>query len=176
MFENPRKSRQARNFTTNVPKILDLKSSSEQIFCLKLSLGAPAGCTVPLSTWSFRHFKPESFEWKAPEVVWCSLQLLNCEKRRVVNLDSNTAFLVSGKCLVKGKLSRNNGSLWLIVKCGTVTRFCVRASIVLISGLANLFSNAKLAFGEEILFHRSSETWESCYISIEEIFGPFWKF
>ena len=30
--ENPRRGRQARNFTTNVPKILDLKSSSEQIF------------------------------------------------------------------------------------------------------------------------------------------------
>ena len=28
MFENPRRGRQARNFTTNVPKILDLKSSS----------------------------------------------------------------------------------------------------------------------------------------------------
>ena len=32
MFENPRSGRQARNFTTNVPKILDLKSSSEEIF------------------------------------------------------------------------------------------------------------------------------------------------
>ena len=32
---------QARNFITNVPKILDLKSSSEQIFSRKLSLGAP---------------------------------------------------------------------------------------------------------------------------------------
>ena len=32
MFENPSRGRQARNFTTNVPKILDLKSSSEQIF------------------------------------------------------------------------------------------------------------------------------------------------
>ena len=32
MFENPRRGRQARNFTTNVPKILDLKSSSEQMF------------------------------------------------------------------------------------------------------------------------------------------------
>ena len=41
MSENPRKGRQARNFTTNVPKILDLKSSSEQIFSRKLSLGAP---------------------------------------------------------------------------------------------------------------------------------------
>ena len=28
MFENPRRGRQAGNFTTNVPKILDLKSSS----------------------------------------------------------------------------------------------------------------------------------------------------
>ena len=40
MFENPRRGRQARNFTTNVPKILDRKSTSEQIF-RKLSLGAP---------------------------------------------------------------------------------------------------------------------------------------
>ena len=32
MFENPRRGRQARNFTTKVPKILDVKSSSEQIF------------------------------------------------------------------------------------------------------------------------------------------------
>ena len=32
MFENPRRDRQARNFATNVPKMLDLKSSSEQIF------------------------------------------------------------------------------------------------------------------------------------------------
>ena len=41
MSENPRSGRQERNFTTNVPKILDLKSSSEQIFLRKLSLGAP---------------------------------------------------------------------------------------------------------------------------------------
>ena len=41
MFENPRRDRQARNFTTNVPKILDLKSSPELIFFRKLSLGAP---------------------------------------------------------------------------------------------------------------------------------------
>ena len=40
MFENPRRGRQARNFT-NVSKILDLKSSSEQPFFRKLSLGAP---------------------------------------------------------------------------------------------------------------------------------------
>ena len=40
MFENPRRGRLARNFTRNVPKILDTKSSSEQIFFRKLSLGA----------------------------------------------------------------------------------------------------------------------------------------
>ena len=32
MFENPRRGRPSRNLTTNVPKILDLKSSSEQKF------------------------------------------------------------------------------------------------------------------------------------------------
>ena len=32
MFENPRRGRQGRNNTTNVPKIPDLKSSSEQMF------------------------------------------------------------------------------------------------------------------------------------------------
>ena len=32
LFENPRRGRQARNFGENVPKIVDLKSSSEQIF------------------------------------------------------------------------------------------------------------------------------------------------
>ena len=37
MFENPRRGRQARNFTTNVPKILDLKSSSEQIYVRALN-------------------------------------------------------------------------------------------------------------------------------------------
>ena len=42
MFENLKRGRQARNFTTTVPKILDLKSSSEQIFFRILSLGAPA--------------------------------------------------------------------------------------------------------------------------------------
>ena len=40
-FENPRRGRQARNFSENDPKILDLKSSSEQISFRKLSLGAP---------------------------------------------------------------------------------------------------------------------------------------
>ena len=43
MFENPRRGMQARNFTTNVPKILDLKSSSEQIFFPKIVVGCPRG-------------------------------------------------------------------------------------------------------------------------------------
>ena len=46
MFENPRRGRQARSFPTNVPKILDLKSSSEQVFFRKLSLGAPDSIKV----------------------------------------------------------------------------------------------------------------------------------
>ena len=46
MFENPRRGRKARNFTTNAPKILDLKSPSEQIFSRKLPLGAPEYFTI----------------------------------------------------------------------------------------------------------------------------------
>ena len=46
MFENPSRGRQARNFTTNVPKILDLKSSSEQIFPENRRW-------VPLCYWTF---------------------------------------------------------------------------------------------------------------------------
>jgi len=42
MFENPMRGRQAKNFTTNVPKLLDLKSSSEQIF-------SKNWCWVPLT-------------------------------------------------------------------------------------------------------------------------------
>ena len=40
MFENPRRGKEARNFTTNVPKILDFKSSLEQIFS-KIDVGCP---------------------------------------------------------------------------------------------------------------------------------------
>ena len=43
MFENPKRGKQARNFTTNVPKILDLKSSSEQIFSENCRW-VPLGC------------------------------------------------------------------------------------------------------------------------------------
>ena len=53
MFENPRRGRQARNFTTNTPKILDLKSSSEQIFSRKLRLGAPESSPWNASTFFF---------------------------------------------------------------------------------------------------------------------------
>ena len=44
-LENPRRGRQARNLSENDPKILDLKSSSEQIIFRKLSLGAPVVVT-----------------------------------------------------------------------------------------------------------------------------------
>ena len=49
MFKNPRRGRQARNFTANVPKILVLKQSSEQIFTRKLPLGAPERTLAPMA-------------------------------------------------------------------------------------------------------------------------------
>ena len=56
MFENPRRSRQARNFITNVPKILDLKLSSEQIFFRKLSSGAPGSSCFSNWYWRFLRY------------------------------------------------------------------------------------------------------------------------
>ena len=47
-FENPRRGRQARNLSENDQKIVDLKSSSEQIIFRKLSLGAP-GCVTDIT-------------------------------------------------------------------------------------------------------------------------------
>ena len=52
-FENPRRGRQARNLSENDPKILGLKSSSEQIIFRKLSLGAPV-IIKPVVFWSCR--------------------------------------------------------------------------------------------------------------------------
>ena len=58
MFENPRRGRQARNFTTNVAKILVLKSSSEQIFSRKLPLGAPESAILNEQLNRQRDFSP----------------------------------------------------------------------------------------------------------------------
>ena len=61
---------QARNFTTNVPKILDLKSSSQQIFFRKLSLGAP--------------------ETNIPSATGLNIELA---RRKLVRIESNANFL-----------------------------------------------------------------------------------
>ena len=65
MFENPRRGRHSRNFTTNAPKILDLKSSSEQILSRKLPLGAPAislsdDSFADVTLWDMNEATPES--------------------------------------------------------------------------------------------------------------------
>jgi len=59
MFENPRRGRQARNFTTNVTKILDLKSSSEQIFSENWRW-------VPLTHSRFQLGRPIKPSWYTP--------------------------------------------------------------------------------------------------------------
>ena len=46
MFENPRRGRQARNFTANVPKILDFNIVFRTDIFQKLSLGAPESPTT----------------------------------------------------------------------------------------------------------------------------------
>ena len=75
MFENPRRSRQARNFGKNIPKILDLKLSSEQIFsenCL----------WVPLPILKCAHFCHILFRFVVDFFTWqqlCHKLYLNYE-------------------------------------------------------------------------------------------------
>ena len=75
MFENPRRCRQARNFTTTVPKILDLKSSSEQILFRKLSLGAPVKSLKGFVDLTPIHISEQSLS-PAPVAIFIYLFLL----------------------------------------------------------------------------------------------------
>ena len=61
MFENPRRGRQARYFTTNVPKILDLKSSSNRYFP-KIDVGCP---------WLVYHNCHNHFAGSVSDVSYC---------------------------------------------------------------------------------------------------------
>ena len=75
MFENTRRSRQARNFTENDPKILNLKSSSEQIIFRKLSSGAPVGSPVvsvaTRSEGTLRLYTTVGWDgWKRTRAAW----------------------------------------------------------------------------------------------------------
>ena len=56
---------------------------------------------------------------------------------------------------------------------GTVTRFCACTAFWVLVWQTR---NQKLTSSEEFLFHRPWEDWESYYITIEEVFGSFWKF
>ena len=61
MFENPRRGRQARNFGKNVPKILDLKSSSNRYFP-KIDVGCP---------WLVYHDCHNHFAGSVSDVSYC---------------------------------------------------------------------------------------------------------
>ena len=62
-LENPRRGRQARTLTTNVPKILDLKSSLEQIF-------SKSGCWVPLKNTPLLSSRCFIWWWNTASHVW----------------------------------------------------------------------------------------------------------
>ena len=81
MFENPRRGRQARNFTTNNPKILDLKSSSEQIFSRKLPLGAPERCMLQKNL-STCHMIRNSIVKSLSNIKNKSNDFLSCKRTR----------------------------------------------------------------------------------------------
>ena len=102
MFENPRRGRKERNFTTNVPKILDLKSSSEQIFSenwrwvplvIRKSFFLPGDGVFPVVVSVVGSEKKKAqllnaFKWSISE-------------RRVFDLIDFLIALVTGPCLGK---------------------------------------------------------------------------
>ena len=95
MFENPRRGRQARNFTvTNVPKILVLKSSSEQIFSRKLPLGALAG-------WDTHNYttKDTVVRHSKKIIIQCLKLQLICECSPVLLFLRSVSRLFSSECI-----------------------------------------------------------------------------
>ena len=84
MFENPRRGMDARNFTTNVSKILDLKSSPEQIFSRKLSLGAPED-----SLQAFSSFSAGSFGYSGQATAMLTILCLIIFKGKITIQKSN---------------------------------------------------------------------------------------
>ena len=60
LFENPRRGMQARNFTTNVLKILDLKSSSENCRWVPLTQERLFEWNPIFSTWAILSFFSDS--------------------------------------------------------------------------------------------------------------------
>ena len=86
-FENPRRGRQARNFSENDPNILDLKSSSEKIIFRKLSLGAPDAYVVIRDRFIQVHFSDTNnikvtLKLQCPPILFRILQILGCVTRR----------------------------------------------------------------------------------------------
>ena len=106
MFENLRRGRQARNFTTNVSKILDLKSSSEQIFFRKLSLGAPG--YSPKATSVFEHWNSFSL-WQISNQI---------DEEQLEHQGLPSLFFFSGSSSTKGRMFKKslsyNVAPWLI--------------------------------------------------------------
>ena len=74
MFENPRRGRQARNFTTNVPKILGSQIVFRTDTFRKLTLGAPDLTQVPVVVQQQVHYK-EGFRFSRTDVQTTKLYM-----------------------------------------------------------------------------------------------------
>ena len=84
LFKNPRRGRQAINFTTNVPKILDLKLSSEQIFFPKIVVGCPCLLYILKVLLNLHNFPLLNINCTEPNlgplyISYIMVQILNCK-------------------------------------------------------------------------------------------------
>ena len=130
MFKNPRRGRQARNFTTNAAKILDLKSSSEQIFSRKLSLGAPETIRT-IQKDCIRHWRHKANQTiGSPDILhyiynaflvqphfdYCSIVWGNCGEtlsEKLQKLQNRAARILTGRYTITFPYLRKKNAPWL---------------------------------------------------------------
>ena len=108
MFKNSyRRGRQARNLTTNVPKILDLKSSSEQIFS---------------ENWLW---VPQKSVLRSTNLAAASVSVISPGRSRgpIISLDTEGAFIPRNFCFNRVLDWKHFCFLWLL-KSQKLFPFC----------------------------------------------------
>ena len=112
MFENPRRGRQARNFTTNVPKILGSQIVFRTDTFRKLTLGAPDLTQVPVVVQQQVHYK-EGFRFSRTDT--CTNYKVVYAKIQWRHINYSDLFTDRNLLLRSKRLIRKTG----ILPCGT---------------------------------------------------------
>ena len=102
-FENPGRGAQARNLKTNVPKILDLKSSSEQILYKNCRWVPGGGGILPYITYTGKCRPKGSWFWSSWFRMGYRLKRRFLERSIIFRMHKSSSF-VSSHLLFKDRL------------------------------------------------------------------------